>query len=1059
MNKTIIQNNMKRYVIFFILLFFIKGQLLAQVKISGQVVDESGIPLPGVNVIIKGTTQGTVTDLDGNYTIENVPDDGILVFSFISKETQEIAVGGRNIINVTMQEEAQKMDEVVIVGYGAVKRANLLGAVGSISAEKIEDIPTQNLSTLLEGRIAGLKVGQSSGSPGASTNVKIRVTSSWNAEDPIFVIDGIVYEDQERFDILDPSEVESISVLKDASAAVYGARASGGVIVVKTKRGQEGKPKIKYSSTFGYTDATEFPEMLSAYEHAQFVNQGLKEFGDYGGSVPPALYFTDNELDTFKYIDNNWLDEAWKQASLTKHNLSVSGGSDKVRYFGNAAYFLQNGNFENVYASKYSLRLGVDADITKDLTVSFTMSNDNSLKKEPLNAADQQIQNMKGTFKALLEMPRFVPPYITTDEGEEFPVYVSSFQNDHPLELFRVNSHKASTTSNSSVSASVKYKVPFVKGLSLNFSYNYDKGADFSKQYRVGYYLYRFKTIEGSNHILTNERVGDPYYKNNESRMYESAESNKNYQLNTGANYNRKFGLHDINALLVYEQSESESNNIIASREGLLVEDYYSIVAFNNENDNTNENFTNGARQSLIGRLNYSLGDKYLLESSFRYEGSEKFTKGNRWGFFPSVALGWRISEEKFFKDNVNFIEHLKIRASSGLLGNDKVLTRQWEYRYNIESAEDVYLGGSSAVTTIAPKNEGVVYANATWEKTLSNNIGFDLVMFQHFNLAYEYFYKHTWDVLSNRKSTFPATAGIEAKISDNYGIMDAWGHEFDLGFNNKIGNDFGYSISGNFAFTRSKVIKKRQNPAVIGSWADEIGKMPNGEVGYTHTGIIRSQEEADELIAQGITLWGQDPEPGMMMYKDVGGPDYSEEPDGVIDGNDKRIIEPYASAPYNYGFALGCSYKKFKINANFSGSFGAKVLMEKAVFQLNKSDQTDEELLTELQRNRLYFWGDHWTEDNADAEFPRIFNNMAYENSTFWLRDGHILRLTTINLSYSLPSNLINRLKLSQVYLGLSARNIWTIINPYEYKDPSVPSFNSYPLTRTYNLSLNITF
>lgn len=1050
---------MKRVLVLCILIIIFLGQIFAQVKITGQIIDESGLPLPGVNVIIKGTTTGTVTDLDGNYSLSDVPSDAILVFSFISKETQEVAVEGRTAINITMQEEAQKMDEVVIVGYGAVKRANLLGAVGSISSDKIEGIPTQNLSTLLEGRLAGVKVGQASGSPGAFSNIEIRTTSTFTeyGEYMLFVIDGVIYEDQSRFDILDPSEIESISVLKDASAAVYGARASGGVIVVKTKRGKEGKPKIKYSSSFGYTDATEFPEMLTASEHAQFVNQGLKEYEEYGGFVHPVLYFSDAELDTLKNMDYNWLEEAWKAASLTKHNLSVSGGSEKIRYFGNVAYFLQNGNFDNVSASKYNLRLGVDVDITKYLTASFTMSSDNSIKQEPLNAADQQIQNMEGTFKALLETPRYVPPYITAENGETYPVYISTLYLNHPLEVFNANSNRNANSTNTGLNAALKYKLPFIKGLSLNFSYNFDKSSSFSKQYRVGYYLYKFKLVDGSNHLFTNQRTGDPWWVDNESRMLEDGGHDKSYQVNTGLNYARIFGSHNINALLVYEQAENEGNSFRAIREGLLIENYYSIEAFNSDAVTTSESFDRGARQSFIGRINYGFKDKYLLESSFRYEGSERFTKDNRWGFFPSVALGWRISEENFFKNNVKFIEHLKIRASSGLLGNDKVLTRQWEYRYNIQDGQYAYFGGSP-VPRIAPKNEGVAYRDASWEKTLSNNVGLDLIFLKHFNMAYEYFYKHTWDILEHRKSVFPTTAGIEAKIAGNYGIMDAWGHEFELGYNNKIGNDFGYRISGNLAFARAKVIKKLQNPAVIGSWKDEIGKMPNGEVGYIHTDIIRTQEEADALIAQGITIFGYDPEPGMMMYKDVGGPDYSEEPDGIINGNDKRIIEPYASSPYNYGFALGCSYKKVKIDANFSGSFGAKVLMEKDARQLNKANQTEDELLIELQRNRLAFWNDHWTQDNTDAEFPRIFNNQAYENSTFWLRDGHTLRLTTINLSYSLPKSVIKRLKLSQVYLGLSARNIWTIVNPYEYKDPSVARFNTYPLVRSYNFTLNVT-
>jgi TonB-linked SusC/RagA family outer membrane protein len=1041
---------MKKSLLIFSLVMFITGPILAQVTITGMVKDKSGEPLPGVNIIIKGTKQGTTTDVNGHYTISDVPAEGVLVFSYVGMTEQEITVGTQTQINVTLEEEVTNLNEVVVIGYGDVKRSNLVGSVVDIAADDIEELPAANLSTLLEGRLAGVRVSQSSGKPGSSTSVEIRTSSSWNNEEPIFVIDGIIYDEQnggqERFDVLDPTEIESISVLKDASAAVYGARGAGGAIIVKTKRGKIGRPKIQYSGTYGISDATQFPDMMSAYEQAVFVNDAIKIIDPDRYESDPG-YYTEDELEYFKTIDHNWLEQAWQKSHLTRHTLNVSGGNDRLSYYGGGSYYYETGNFKNLYTQKYTLRMGLDANITKNITASFGISIDNRNNQRPYNEFDKESDPLRGTFKALLQTPRWIPSY-----SAGLPVGQRGLVDNHPLEVEKIDAYSRSNDSHYNLNSALEYRIPWVQGLKMRFAYSYNQGNTYGKQYRVPYYLYDFTTEGGHRHIITDEVHGDPTYIENGDQIQESSDIDKSYQVNGSISWARKLGAHDIKALFVYEQSESESHGFNSQRENMVIPTYDRQEGFSETVQRTRSSAANGARLSYIGRLNYIFSEKYILESAFRYEGSVKFPPETRWGFFPSISVGWRISEESFFKDNINFITYLKLRASAGLVGNDKVVARQWEQSYSPTSG--AYLGGSSLTNAVEPRNSGVTLYGVTWEKSDSYNGGIDMRIVNNISLAFDAFYRYTYDILNERRSELPTSTGINNMPKENFGKMSAWGWEIDAGYDLDIWSNFNIHFGGNISFSRAKVIEKFQNPAVRGTWADEIGKMPNGEVGYFATGIIRTQEEADSLNAIGWTIFGDPCAPGMVNYKDMGSADYSDSLDGRIDGNDKRILEPYASAPYNYGFIIGTLWKGIKFSANFAGSFGHKLYMEKEAFILPPNESRDIEDLDNLPA----FWTDHWTPENPDAAYPRAYQNGAHQRSTFWERPGHILRVSSLTLAYTLPNKVSEKVNIRTFSIVLTARNLWTIINPFDYKDPNLAKFNGYPLLRTINVGVNLT-
>lgn len=1038
--------------------------------IKGTVIDSSGDPVIGASIQIKGTTSGTITDIDGNFTI-NGTNRSVIRVTYIGYEAAELRA--TPTMRILLKEDTGLLDEVIVVGYGTAKRANLAGSVSSVQSKELEDIPMKDLASTLMGTMPGVNVGEVSGSPTANAKITIRTSGSWNAEEPLYVIDGFI-RDAEAFNVLDPSEVENISILKDASAAVYGSRASGGVILVTTKRGKEGKTKVTYSGSYGVSIGSNVPEMMSAYEHASTLNQLYD--AQYRWDATEIAnnankYFTADELQAYQGLNHDWLGMGWKNSGNTRHTLNVNGGSDRVKYFVGGSYMWQDGNFKNLNTNRVSARIGVDAKLTKNLNASFNLNFSNKQTELPYNNNDAEPDRMYGTFGSLLRTPRWLPAYI---DGRP----VGNNVSQHALAIFDSGSYNRNNSNSLAGGMNFDYNIEKVKGLKASVAFNYSNSNSYSKRVAKSYDLYYYQTEGTNNHIISNTPVeGNGYRRRfeNAEGLQESSSFGWSYQINPSISYNRSFGKHDLSTMVMFEQSESRGNSLSGQRRGVLIDNYEIMAGFLTEGQTLNSTMSNGARQSFIGRFNYAYNQKYFLEATARYEGSSTFHPDTRWGIFSSFSAGWRISEESWFKENVTFMDNMKLRASYGRLGNDKGNIRAWEQSYQISSGNPFFGYGDVVLPGLEPKYSGVLGTIVTWEKSDSYNVGLDTRFFNALSFSVDAFYRHTFDILDTPTSLLPQTAGIVTDIpKQNFGIQNAWGGEIEIGYQHKFNKDWSAQVRGQIAFADNKVIRKYQSPGVVGTWKDENGRRRGGEVGYLSMGLARTEEDCINYINylkgllrdpnDQIEVFGKKEAdlmiPGYVMFKDIrGSNDRDESPDGKITEFDQTHITSRDSNPFNYGFTLGFKWKNLSVDGLFNGAFGTQVCYEKAFYENNSGGKREGAWLSDGSNNLREWYNNYWTPENPNAKYPKLHDGFKDKRSTFWVQNGHVLRLRNINVSYNMPKNIASAVGLEQLRVYFTGTNLWTIVNPYSYKDAGVSIWSDYPMIRTFNFGVNLTF
>ncbi|KAI9453510.1 TonB-dependent receptor plug [Russula earlei] len=1040
------------------------GSLLFKKVIKGRVTNEKGEPLEHVTVRAKSATQTVLTDAEGFFSI-NVPDEETaLTFSFVGMENKEVSIVGKTTLNVQLTALNMNMDDVVVVGYATQKKANILGAVSTFNPKEVLDLPTANMSTALKNIAPGVGVSQTSGKPGATTNLTIRNAQVWGASgssNPLYVIDGIApavassgsvdATGKQAFDALDPSQIESITFLKDAAATIYGARGAYGVVIVTTKKGKAGKPRLNYSGSYSTEDASRKTQMLSGYDQANLLNNWVQNYKP-GGVISTEVY-TPDELNYLKTHNYNWFNEAWRTGNVQRHTLSISGGSDKITFFGGGNYYSENGNLASVYDKKYGFRIGMSAKLIEGMTADVVVSSDNSLSQRPGikgTSTAEQADQMNATVGGLLHVPGWVPVY----NNAGLPVTYTPL-GWHPSALFNTGSYVDSKVLNGNVNVSLNYKIPVIKGLSVRAQYGRNTSNSFGKEYYVSYNTANLNTIGVHTNIAsgTNKATGtqnvvytDSVVKmttiKNGNMLTESTSTSNNWQATEGITYANTFGKHDLSVMLLSEQSQVTGDYYTLTEQTQVIPGYDQFFAFSQDPTNWLSSGTSisGGRVSYMGRLTYSYNSKYLFEAAFRSDASPNFPDNHRWGTFASGSVGWRISEERFFKENVKFFNDLKIRMNVGLTGQDQTSGAfTWVTRFTPTTG---YLFGNTLSNAL---QYGVIpNPDITWESSLKKDLGIDGTFLNRlFNFSLDFWHSHDYNKLESPSATVPNTFGANKFADVNHGTFNQYGIEASIGFNAPIGRK-GFVLFGtvNFGLSDNKVINKYYNALSDTGYKNPIGKRADlGISGYKATGIVRTQADVDAWYAKhpGWTINNDSLRVGDLNFQDLDG-------DGKITSNDITQIATRSSNLFGMGFNIGASYKGFRFSMNLSLGVGGQTVWKKADIATPTKDLS-----------ALAMWKNSYTATNTSAPYPAIYAPFATETSSFWLRSATSMTINNMQLSYTLPANLVQRYHLPDMRVYITGINLWDIINPTPFKDSRAGTAADYPILRTWTFGANI--
>jgi len=1026
------------------------GLFAQDVIVSGTVTSaDNGQPLEGVSVRIKNTTTGTATNDKGQFTLKAPSSESVITFTYVGYVVYERKVGAGGSISISMNKSNDQLDDVVVIGYGTKKKVNVIGSVASIKSAQIEDIPVSSLGAALINRLPGVGVNFASGKPGSTVSINIRNSSIFAGAslvgataDPLYVIDGIIV-DKETFDNLDASLVEDINFLKDASAAIYGAAGAKGVVLVTTKKGKPGKPKISYSGYYGVTDEAVTPKVMTAYQHAKMLNDGYAITG-----APNTQRFSQADLDflaTNPY--KSWYDEMWKASNLMRHTINVSGGNERITFFAGGNYYNETGNYGDISVQKYGFRMGTNAKIIDGLTASVTFASDFSKEnRNTLKGANDETDDL--SIRAIYLTPQWVPMKINgTYVGWNG---VNPPGNWNPLALFNSGNYKRGNSQGLNVNASLEYKPTFLKGLTAKVQFGKLNRNATSKEYFPPYLVGNF-IRGGQNGLLFTENLNasTPFQRvSNSDQLAEGSDINNTYQLIGTLSYAKKFKNSDFDVMLGFDQGEGTTQNIFFYKNGQLVGGVDQFWAFSNDGQTIrNPSYTNSAKRSYLGRVNYQLQGKYMVEIIARYDASANFPPSSRWGLFPSVGLGWKISDEKFFENAFPFINYMKVRANYGLVGEDRVANRLWQARFTQTTG---MLFGTTVTNGLDPNVSP--NPNITWEKARTFNVGFDMNLVRNkLNFTYDFFHRYNYDGFDRLENgVLPPTAGINTAVV-NYGRSISWGHEFSIGFREYFRKDWTFNADVNFGFGNSQILQSYYNPARLGTYGTNelgisIGRDPrkyNGNnYGYIATGILRTQDEVDALLAKNpnYLIGGQKPQVGFMNFKDING-------DGRIDDNDITTMFDRTTPIVTFGMTFGVAYKTIKLQMNMNLRLGGKSFYDSEARKVPTTTQ-----------NAPAFWNDHWTPENPNAQFPRADAPLARENSTFWAVSGTQSRINNMVLSYALPKKISERYRIPEFRAFFTGTNLWNIVNPLKYKDPYTSNFASYPTLRSMSLGLNVT-
>lgn len=1062
-----------RYSLVLLLSLWAFGSLPAQTPspaprhlITGKVINGDNLKvMTGVSVNIKGSLQGTVSDSNGHFSIPIRTNDVVtLLFSYVGYDNKEyklhVSEGDTTII-ITMTNGNKKMDDVVVIGYGTQRRSNILGSVATVNPKDVEDLPVANLSTSLVNQVPGVSIAQTSGKPGATTNMVIRnaaTFASGGTTSPLFIIDGLAPiigtgsgvdpTGQTAFNNLDPSEIESITFLKDASATIYGARGANGVVLVTTKKGKAGPPRINYSGSYSDTRAAHIPTMIDGYNQAMLLNNYVENYRT--NDVVTTEIYTPQELDTIKSRNFNWFKDEWiPNGSIQRHTVSVSGGTEKLTYFAGGNYYDEIGNLPEVVQTKYGIQLGMTARIVDGLNVSVTVNDNTGYNNRPApkgTTTTEQTDQLNATIGGLLSVPRWVP-----ESYQGNPFYYSPL-GWNPIALAASNSYSKDNSENFSVNTSVTYQLPFLKGLSVQGQYGRNTYNDYAKQYYPSYNTYEY-TILGDhkdNSPGTNIPTGtqgvlynyDSYTLKtitNGNQLSIATTNSVNWQATEGISYANHFGQHSVSATLLTEQEQTTGNYEITTNEGQVIPNNDQIYGFNSSGSDlivSGQQLSTG-RVSYLGRLDYNFMGRYLFEGAFRDDASPNFPTNKQWGFFPSASVGWKISEEKFFEDHVHFLNDLKIRFNMGLTGNDAVSSFGWVQRF---TSTNGYLFGNTATNGLSTSS--VPNPDITWERDLYKDLGFDGTLAnRRISFTLDYWYRHQYDMLDAPTASVPVTFG--STITDyNYGTLNSWGTEASVTYRQDLNKNWQVFATVNFSWSDNKVVKEYYSAGTDTGYLNPIGKrVDRGITGYKSTGIVRSAADAAAWNAKhpGWLVNGDTLRAGDLNFKDLNG-------DGQVTSLDQTQIAKRSSTIAGFGFILGAQWKGFRLTTNISLGLGGQMVWPKVDITPPTKDVSS-----------LSMWKGSYTVYNTNSKLPAIYAPFNNQASTFWLHSATYMYVNNMMLTWQVPVSWTAAHHMPEFRVYITGNNLWSIIDPTPYRDPRSNEITDYPILRNYTFGLNI--
>ncbi len=1019
-------------------------------KISGKVVDETGTEIIGASVVTSGSRAGTITDMDGKFTLEVAP-KATLRISYLGYLTQRVEVGEKDFYDIVLQEDIQNLEEVVVVGYGTQKKGSITGSVAAIGNKELIITKNMNAQNMLTGKVPGVRVIQKTSEPGEFNNqFDIRGFGT-----PLIIIDGVP-RGQDIFARLSPEEIENVSVLKDASAAVYGVKAANGVVLVTTKRGTKGKNKINYSMFYGLQTPADLLKPVGAVDRMTLFNTTTMR-----SLTNPQLTYTDEQIDQYRngmLKSSDWYDAVLTNtAAQMQQDLNFSGGSDKVDYFVNFGYSKQDGFFRSgdLNYERFNLRSNINAQITKNLNVSLNINGIMDNKHRPLANTFEIYGYLWRSIPNDFIYANNNPDYLQRSTGVPNVVAIS----DADISGFVDNNRKIFQSS-----GTVTYDIPYVKGLQLKGLYAYDMNLTDNSTFRKEYNVYEYN---GAKDVYT------PYIENAPTDLARSMGLGQTHLWQASINYDNTFaGKHHVNALLLYEESRSSGDNLYAYREFDIPIPYlYAGNTLNQVGTANTGGITDYVVKGIVGRLNYDYAGKYLAEFSFRRDGSSRFAPAKQWGFFPGGSLGWRMSEESFIKDNLAFIQNLKLRGSYGVLGDDSALEYQWVtgYDYPIAVGNNRfgndgfpvgYMFGGEMINALGFRVAD--NPNITWFTSKTANIGLDADMFKGlFGFSLDLFQRNRDGLLADRQVSLPGTYGSKMP-QENLNSDRTKGFEIELRHRNKIG-DFSYSLTGNLAMTRTMVIYAEGSPFgnSYDNWRNsKLNRYNDIWFGKKALGQYGSYEQ----IATFPTNVGIDVLPGDYYYEDWNS-------DGVVDDNDNHPIGTISNASaadlrdkrnyplMNFGLTFSGQYKGFDLSLLLQGSAMSNVAYgEQLASPLMWGGNAVEMLLDRWHPVDTH--KDPFDPSNEWISGYYPYGGRAIDvNSTAGMQNGAYLRLKSVELGYTIPRELLNKIGISNVRVYVNGYNLFTITG-VKGLDPERPTElygQMYPLNRTINFGLNI--